>query len=170
MDREDEITALPATAPQRRRRWLRIGFAIVLLIATAGLCWWWFELRPNLAATRQFIGTWRRESPASPDGAEFIHEMELRSDGFDNYRVWNSKTGASVLDLPAELRWRVVDGRLQRGHYRITGLNDIGIGPWGFVAHDGRVTWIHPRRFIYQDDKSGLGSEVWVRIEPATAK
>ena len=96
--------------------------------------------------------------------------MELRSDGFDNYRVWNSKTGATVLNLPAELRWRVVNGRLQRGHYRITGLNDIGIGPWGFVAHDGSVTWIHPRRFIYQDDKSGLGSEVWVRIEPATAK
>jgi hypothetical protein len=57
----------------------------------------------------------------------------------------------------------------QRGHYRITGLNDIGIGPWGFVAHDGRVTWIHPGRFIYQDDKSGLRSEVSVRIEPAKA-
>ncbi len=164
------MTVSPAPTPRPRRRWLRVALVFVLLCAAAGFGWYWFELRPQLAARRPFIGTWRREFPSSPDGPEFVHEMELRADGFDNYRVRNAKTGTVVLDLIAELRWRIVDGRLQRGHYGITGLNDLGIGPWSFVTHDGKVEWEGPNRFRYQDDKTGLGSEVWIRIEPAPTK
>ena len=161
------MTAIPESVAQRNwKRWLWIGLSVVLLVTAGGvLGTWWFVMKPQSEARAPFVGTWRCVWPPDPNGAALVHDISLRDDGTTHARVWNAATGAIVLDVPGQLWWRVVNGRLQRGHYGNPLLNDIGIGPWSMVFHDGPVTWQGPDCFRYQDDELDGGAEFWVRID-----
>jgi hypothetical protein len=161
------MSALAEPVPRKLKRWHWIGLTAVLVTAAAGFSWWWLATKAQLEARRPFFGTWRLESPTDPARPGQVWDIGLRPDGTVDIRRWNPVTGAVAVDVKAQYRWRVVDGRLQQGHYGHTGLNNLGIGPWGFVLHDGPVTWEGPDRFRYQDEKLGRGPQVWVRIDGA---
>src|SRR5262245_6029240 len=122
-------TLFPLT-PRRRRRRLWIGLAVVLAAVVA---WRGIEGMRENVARRPFVGTWRFESWADPARPELVWETDLRPDGTQQSRLRDSQTGDIVRDLPSNLRWRVVEGRLQQGHYGQTLLNEISHGPWGAI-------------------------------------
>ena len=135
------MTALPGPAPRRRKRWPWVGSTVVLAAAAAGFGWRWLESKAQLEARRPFVGTRRPESPADPGRPGLVPEMGLRPGGKVHNRVRNPETGAVVLDRTGQLWWRVVNGRPQQGHYGNPVLNDLGLGPWDMVLHDGTMDW-----------------------------
>ena len=154
----------------RKRRFLAIGLA-ALLAGAIGLGWCWFEARARQEAHQPFWGTWRWDvcsvDPTGPRGQ--VWDFGLQPDGTVDMRLWDPRTGVVACDVKAQNRWRVVDGRLQTGHYGRPLLNDLGLGRWNVVLRDGPVTWHGPDRFEYADDKSSLGPQRWVRVDPANA-
>jgi hypothetical protein len=164
------MAALLETKPRYQRRWLQIGLAAVLLAGVVGFGWWWFQAKAQLEAHQPFFGTWRRVSPVDSTRPGQVLEFGLRPDDTLDLRLWYPKTGTVVVDVKASKRWRVVNGRLQIGHYGMGLLNDIGLGPWKVVVHDGLVTWNGPDRFEYVDDMSSLGPQCWVRVDAVNEK
>src|SRR5438067_9872690 len=137
-----------------RRRRLQIGL-VVLLAGTIAFGWWWFEAKAQLEARQPFFGTWRWDvASVDPIGSPGqVWDFRLRRDGTVDMRLWDPKAGTVFVDVKAQYRWRVVNGRLQQGHRGSPLLNDLGIGPWKVLVRDGSVTWDGPDRFEYANDK-----------------
>jgi hypothetical protein len=99
-----------------------------------------------------------------------VWDFRLQLDGTVDMLLWDPKAGTVVVDVKRQYRWRVVNGRLQQGHYGNPLLNDLGLGPWKVVVRDGSVTCDGPDCFEYANNKSSLGPQRWVRIDAARDK